>query len=735
MSAEFIEDIRNRICSWQDITGHWKIQDNYIKGMKADRGILLGSGQITNFIFQLELKINTGDEAGVIFGFEDPENYFVVSLNTGENLAKYYRSPGGLIQTAETEIKVDSSYQLQVQSGGRNLKVFLEQNKVIDVDDYYSPGRIGLWLSDAEVKFSNIQAYEINPRHRNLNNLELNTGMFFPGFNKRIYYYHGYLDQDQKEVKIKTAQKDKTQKIIIEDNKKGREDDKKSQQMNPDLSLSPGENCFSLHERSPKKGQKNWPPVKTTLNLYRRPQDHLQEDFRPQYHFTPERGWLNDPNGLVYYKGKYHLFYQYHPFSKEWGPMHWGHAVSNDLVHWEHWPTALYPDQLGTIFSGSAVIDEKDTSGFFDGNSGMVAIFTHATGTEGQIQSLAYSKDEGATWHKYRANPVLTEEESEDFRDPKVFWHEETQKWIMVVAGGQVRIYSSPNLKDWKPESKNDIYTECPDLFELPVKDEQGHSTGDSRWVLNAGGREYYLGDFDGRTFKPETEALPLNYGPDAYAAQTYAHIPTEDGRRIMASWMANWKNIMETPTDPWRGRMNLFHELSLGIADGKIRLIQQPVEEIKRLRSAKTGFTNKTIPEANNILSEIKSRTFEINVEFKLKTAHKCGINVLKNRDQKTVIGYDAAAEKLYVDRSQAGKNFGDKVFFAPLSCLNNKVKLHIFVDESSVEVYGARGAEVISVLTFSDPANNELDLFAEGGGVIIKSLQFYEMDSIWSH
>ena len=328
------------------------------------------------------------------------------------------------------------------------------------------------------------------------------------------------------------------------------------------------------------------------------------EPYRPQYHFTPAANWINDPNGLVYYAGEYHLFYQYHPQSTLWGPMHWGHAVSPDLVNWTDLPIALTPDELGMIFSGSAVIDWRNTAGF--GAEAMVAIFTHHV-TEGhyQSQSLAYSLDRGRTWTKYAGNPVIpTPAKTRDFRDPKVFWYgsDDAGHWVMCLAvGNAIHFYTSPNLLEWTHtgafgdgHGASAGVWETPDLFELPVA---GQDT--TRWLLLIGvgngapaggsGEQYFVGHFDGQTFiseNPKATALWADYGADAYAGQSWSDTP--DDRRIKISWLNNWSYGRELPTTTWRGAMTIPRTLGLVDTPDGMRLTQTPVTELAALRREK---------------------------------------------------------------------------------------------------------------------------------------------------
>ncbi|MEL6134314.1 MAG: glycoside hydrolase family 32 protein, partial [Bacteroidota bacterium] len=347
------------------------------------------------------------------------------------------------------------------------------------------------------------------------------------------------------------------------------------------------------------------------------PVNDYREPHRPQYHFSPDSMWMNDPNGMVYFEGEYHLFYQHYPDSTVWGPMHWGHAVSEDLVHWEHLPIALYPDSIGLIFSGSAVIDWENTAGFQKVETpAMVAIYTYHN-MEGeqsgqndfQTQGIAYSLDKGRTWTKYAGNPVITNPGIRDFRDPKVFWHGGIQRWVMIFASGdRVRLYHSPDLKEWvevsafgADQGSHGGVWECPDLFPLYVD-------GDSsrlKWVMlvslgnggpNGGSAtQYFIGDFDGTNFtndNPADQVLWLDYGKDNYAGVTYSDILREDGRRIFIGWMSNWQYATKVPTYPWRSAMTLARTLDLKETNAGIRLVSLPVKEQQMIRGEKIELT-----------------------------------------------------------------------------------------------------------------------------------------------
>lgn len=475
------------------------------------------------------------------------------------------------------------------------------------------------------------------------------------------------------------------------------------------------------------------------------------ERYRPQYHFTPVEGWINDPNGLVFFNGEYHLFYQHkHPGLTDpltWGKhtgladqMHWGHAVSPDLIHWTHLAPAIEPDSLGAIWSGSGVVDQKDSSGFFNGKPGLVCLYTYMDPQEQGRQSgaLAYSAD-GRQFFKYEKNPVIPQlrywpgqADIVDFRDFKLFWHEPTQRWVTIVAGGKVRFFSSSNLVEWKFESDNEgLDTECPDLFELSVDGDPGQT----RWVLNGAGRWYVVGRFDGHKFLPESAKIPMNFGPDSYASQTWSHEP--QGRCLMTSWLFYWSYHNVWPTKPFEGGcLTLTHELKLKTFPEGLRLTQTPIEEMKKIRGKPRQWKSQLVKPGINLLEVVHGTALEIVAEFELGTAKEFGFNVFKGKMECTKVGYRAGEGKLFVDRRESGQmvapDFG-KVFEASLAPVANRIKMHIFIDECTVEIFGNEGREVITCLVLPAAGSDGLELFAVSGEVRLCSLEVYPLHSIW--
>jgi fructan beta-fructosidase len=487
----------------------------------------------------------------------------------------------------------------------------------------------------------------------------------------------------------------------------------------------------------------------------------FDERHRPQYHFTPRQNWMNDPNGLVYYDGQYHLFFQHNPYGNTWGNMSWGHATSTDLVHWKHQPIAIREEGNEMIFSGSAVVDEKNTSGFGEegGKAPMVAIYTsHYEEGEGfnQAQSLAYSTDSGETWTKYEGNPVL-DHETPDFRDPKVFRYKD--KWVMVVALStehKVQLYESQNLKEWSlmsefgPAGATGGVWECPDLFELPVDG----NPEDTRWVLevdiNPGafsggsGAQYFVGDFDGTTFtedesvRDEGEALWVDYGKDFYAAITWNNVPS--GRRLWVGWMNNWSYANEIPTSPWRSAQSVPRKLKLRTIDGDPRLVQEPAEELEQLRQRHQRVEGLTVGSGEQSLSGegISGKALELEATLSVSEANRAGFKVRGGESQETVIGYDTESGEVYVDRTDAGKEDFSAAFparmTAPLRVEDGEVTLRVLVDWSSVEVFAQNGARILTSRIFPDSESQDVRFFARGGEAELVAMDAWEIASVWN-
>ncbi len=435
-----------------------------------------------------------------------------------------------------------------------------------------------------------------------------------------------------------------------------------------------------------------------------------RESLRPQIHFSSRRGWNNDPNGLVYYRGEYHLFYQHNPYGWDWGNMHWGHAVSPDLVHWRELPIALYPQRYDDwVFSGSAVVDAANTSGFKTGRDDvLVAAYT----STGRGESIAYSNDRGRTWVDYAGNPVVKHQG----RDPRLFWHEGTRRWCMAVydeyqGGRYIAFYSSADLKQWTFQSRIEGFFECPDIFRLPVDAGAGGKgkPGAAKWVLTAASSEYRLGQFDGREFVPETPKLPGHRGEAFYAAQTFSDMP--DGRRVQIGW-----GQMPTPGMPFNQMMMFPCELTLRTLPDGVRLCWQPVEELARLRQYTHRIKDSQLEPGIDPLRRIAIGAADIQLEFepaagRVLTLKLAGVDVR----------YEADSGELVC-----------KKYRVPLRTIKGGVRLQVLVDRTSLEIFGNDG-EVYMPIHRPPPTGRSVELEVTGGPVPLRSLVVHELRSIW--
>lgn len=478
--------------------------------------------------------------------------------------------------------------------------------------------------------------------------------------------------------------------------------------------------------------------------------------YRPNYHFTPQANWMNDPNGLYYLDGVYHLFFQYHPEGNKWGPMHWGHATSEDLVKWNEQEIALFPDELGYIFSGSAIVDKNNTSGFGDGkNVPVIAFYTYhdpikekENKVDVESQALAYSLDNGKTWTKYKDNPIIKNSGVRDFRDPKVIRDEVHQQWIMSLAvHDKTEFYSSKNLKDWELLSEfgkglgaHDGVWECPDFF--PIKIDGSNET---KWVLiqnlNPGGPhggsgvQYFVGDFDGKSFKTDAlftkqlakeKAVWLDWGMDNYASVSFDNVP--NNKRVIIGWMSNWLYAQEVPTERWRSSNTIAREVTLvKSADGYI-LKNIPVAQLAKYQGEKIS-KNIKIKSSQTIFkkNEIDLTKAVIDLDFKKMTSGVYKFTLSNSLGEKLTFGIDNKEKSLFIDRRKSGKitfgeKFAEKVTKAPLSKSLTKGEFKILLDKTSIEIFYNDGEKVITEIFFPNESYNQLSLHTDTKGSSVK-------------
>ena len=472
-----------------------------------------------------------------------------------------------------------------------------------------------------------------------------------------------------------------------------------------------------------------------------------RETYRPVYHHTPVYGWMNDPNGMFYKDGVYHLYFQYNPYGSMWANMTWGHSTSTDLTHWTYEGTAIVPDAWGAIFSGSCVVDKDNTAGF--GKGAVVAFYTSAKSTpwgDVQSQSMAYSLDNGKTFIKYEHNPILTSTER-DFRDPKVFWYAPGKHWVMMLAVGQeMQIYSSGNLKEWKKESSFGAMQgahggvwECPDLVEVAVE-----GSKEKKWVLicnlNPGGpfggsaAQYFVGSFDGKKFVNEspTQTKWLDWGKDNYATVTWSNAPA--GRCIALGWMSNWQYANSVPTTQYRSANTLARDLTLYRAGGELYLKSKPSPEIKKARAEEkkiSTFEVKGNYEVASLLADNKG-AYEIEMTIENKGTSKIDFSLMNEKGEKVAMYYDVVRKQFVMDRSASGivgfsRDF-PAVTVAPVRN-TDQIHLRLFIDRSSVEAFGEDGEYVMTNLVFPAEPYNRMVFSSDKGSYIVKSMNVYRL------
>ena len=490
------------------------------------------------------------------------------------------------------------------------------------------------------------------------------------------------------------------------------------------------------------------PAATVALTLLAGQQPPYDEPLRPRFHFTPARYFMNDPNGLVFYKGEYHLFYQHNPFGETWGHMSWGHAVSPDMLHWQHLPVALREEQGVMIFSGSVVVDWHNSSGFCEAREGdrscLVAVYTgHGPGR--QTQNLAYSNDRGRTWTKYAKNPVI-DLGLKDFRDPKAFWHEPTRRWIMVTVlpdQHKVRFFASADLKSWTPSSDfgpagaTGGVWECPDLFELPIEGEPGRT----RWVLDvdinpggiAGGSagQYFIGTFDGTRFvadHPPDRTLWADYGKDFYASLSFSDVPASDGRRIWMAWISNWQYANVEPSATWRGAQSVPRTLMLRHGPDGLRLVQAPVVELEALR---------TTPQPSAISgSAALPPSAEIILELTPGDWKEAGVRLSNAAGEEVIVGIARTPLEVFVDRRRSRRSTFHAEYpgrhAGPVAWRDGTITLRILFDQSVLEVFANDGETVVTDRVFPTEPLDRLELLPQAEPR--PAARMWTLGSIWA-
>lgn len=440
---------------------------------------------------------------------------------------------------------------------------------------------------------------------------------------------------------------------------------------------------------------------------FKNPADLYREPLRPQFHFSPRIGWTNDPNGLVFHQGEYHLFFQHNPYGWAWGNMHWGHAVSPDLVHWNPLPIAIYPHQYGDwVFSGSAIVDRNNSAGF---KTGSEDVLVAAFASTGRGECIAYSNDRGRTWTEFTANPVVRH----NGRDPRLLWHEPTKKWVMAVYDEKdsfrgIAFYTSPDLKRWEFASRFENFFECPDMFQLPVDGDAKNM----RWVLTAASSEYRIGQFDGRNFITESEKLPGQHGM-LYAAQTFSDIPLTDGRRIQIGW-----GRVEARGMPFNQMMCFPCELTLHTTPEGIRMFWMPVREIETIYGKTQSWKARPLKAGENPMAEFAADGADLSAEFQPGNAKEFGFRI-RGID----VRYDVKSQSLSCGGNRA-----------PLDLIDGRLRLRVLVDRTSLEIFGNDGSVYMPTSALPSGNDHSFQVWAKGDGAVLNSLDAREVKSIWT-
>ena len=785
-----------------DLTGieennYWKIGDIGITGI-SDEGadsFLLSKSTGDNFVYEADVKFNERKgAASLVFRASDDletKNMYVANVNgeTGEaRLFKFENNAAiDLGKSKYISLTDNNEYHLKVTVIDKHMVYYINGELVMNTADYtmntsnddshygqndvISSGEFGLLTWNGNVTYQNVEYTAItvdnSPQLTDLT-IESNDGKVDKQiqFASGQYVYITYVSNATTSVKLSPVIGNDS--IITATDEDGKTVDINNLPVTKDLQT------YTLTVRN---GDAK---VLYRVRVHRQQPDetYYNEDYRGQYHYSVKDGWANDPNGMVYFNGEYHLFYQYYD-SDKWGPMHWAHATSTDLIHWEEHPIEFYPDEYGTMYSGCAVIADHETApAIFDENQEGIVFFITANGTngaDGQRVIAAYSKD-GKTFQKYDEGKVLLDWKDDPlyntaFRDPKVFRYE--NKWFMVIAGGPLRIYSSTNLVDWKIESTyGDLHTECPDLYPLTVTDENGKDTGEVKWVLDRGGRKYKIGDFkqvdDKWTFVPDSQyASPnangmgnedndgiMNFGMDSYAAMTYykGDFGTADSFKAQDIIAINWMNTWEAGfcnaipdangNTVFNGTFNL--QLELGVrkdSEGKYYLTQTPIDAYQELRDEanKVELKDATINENNELLSDFSGDSYEIVANLRPDTnSTEVGFKVRTGDNQETVIKYDLTNNLLTMDRRQSGVTVvnEDRINVNSQSVTKNadgSIDLHIYVDRSSVEVFTKDYTVAGAMQIFASPVSQGLSVYSKGGNTT-GDITVYPLKSIWT-
>jgi len=720
-----------------------------------------------NFIFESDVKITGGNVANLIFGganSNSSEESFVFKLDkTNRNETKVFcfsTSRGYPTIASNNGAKYDlgkSDYRMKIVVIDNSLAAYVDDMLVCTsaLPSYYKDGYIGIGSAEhSAVTFQNTRLTDLGAKQlAKITDISIEGMILTPQFSvSETNYGVIAVPFETESVNIIVTLSEGEGELTV--------GGKQASGGAPvSVPLEVGKNVITILLKDGVSGA--GVPITVSVTRKNSSGKYMTEDYRDQYHFSPLEGWMNDPNGLIWLNGRWHMFYQYIPLTtaESGSEKHWGHAVSDDLVHWEELPVALAPDEIGAIWSGSTVADPENRSGLFEGKSGnnLVAFFTHRSDSNVQVQSMAYSSDGGLTWTKYENNPVLSRADdplsNSEFRDPNVFWCEKFGRFVMVVAGGPLRIYSSADLINWEFESGYDnehpsyrpsgvgsIYSECPDLFPLTAEGE-----GDLvKWIYTGAGEWYMIGELeriDGKiAFIPDSMTrYSLKFGYDAYAGVTFKNAP--GGRVVMVSWMMNWGYAGSMPTDPWNGTFTLCYDLTLKRTKDGLRVFTDAVSEYDTLREdAVVSAENVILSEgSDDPLSDARSDCFELIAHLLPdKNTKEVGFDFLAGNNYKLTVKYDPKSSRLTVDRSNVSSvrpgSYGSLAIADQVITKNSdgSVDIRIFVDRGSAEVIANNGETYTALLVFPDTASVGMSAYSLGGSTTA-DITVYPLSSVY--
>lgn len=782
---EFITDLEN-----PQGDGSWTINQNGATCNSSGDSFLLSSSIGEDFVYEADVKFNERrGAASLVFRADsdlDNKNMYVANINGESGEARIFKFENNasydLAEPRKIELTENNEYHLKVTVIDKHMVYYINGQLVLNTADYtmhsghygqndaIDSGKFGLLTWNGNVSYQNVNYSKITDANSpQLTNLSVSSigGKVDKqvSFAKGQYVYITYVTNATTAIKLVPEISNNSELIVTDENGDV-----------VDINNLPVKKRSTTYTLTSRNGNAK---VVYRIRVHQMLADdsYYNEDYRGQYHYSVKEGWLNDPCGLVYFNGKYHMFYQYYDDVK-WGPMHWAHATSEDLITWKEETIEFYPDEYGTMFSGCAVIANHATAPdiFAEGEEGIVFFITANGGNGSDIQKIigAYSKD-GETFHKYDEGKVLINWSDDDlkntaFRDPKVFRYD--NKWFMVIAGGPLRIYSSDNLVDWKVESiYGDLHTECPDLYPLKVKDVSGKETGEVKWVLDRGGRKYKIGDFtevNGKwKFVPDEQyASPnangmgnedndgiMNFGMDSYAAMTYYRkdFGTKNNIDVPDIVAVNWMNTWEygfnnaipdhVDNDVFNGTYNLQCQLGVKVDEnGKYYLTQTPIEGYQRLRDEdnKTVVNNVEITEDNNVLSDFLGSSYEIVASIKPgKDTQEVGFKVRTGEDEETVVKYNLETELMTIDRTKSGVIVvsGDNANIKSQKVSYNDdgtIDFHIYVDRSSVEMFTKENTVAGAMQIFPSPLSQGLEVYSIGEKAT-GDITVYPLKTIW--